>query len=113
VTVASLRDRFGDLGVVAVVITDRSRPGEAEIDSFVMSCRAMGFGLEYLVLNTLTAANPELAWTGRFVPTDRNGPAAGLYAGAGFQPSEEDGQLWSLAPGAERPARPSWFAAGG
>ena len=106
--VAGLRDRFGDLGIVAVVVVDHSRPGHAEIDSFVMSCRAMGLGLEYLVLNELTCAAPERTWTGQFISTDRNGPAGELFAGAGFVP-ESDGRTWTLRPGAERPRRPSWF----
>jgi FkbH-like protein len=107
VTVAGLRDRFGDLGVVGVVVTDYSQPGAADVDSFVMSCRAMGFGLEYLLLNQLTSEQPELDWTGRFIPTDRNGPASELFAGAGF--SQSDDQLWKLPAEAERPQRPSWF----
>jgi FkbH-like protein len=106
--VAGLRDRFGDLGVVGVVIINYSRYGFAEIDSFVMSCRAMGFGLEYLLLNDLTSARPELVWTGRFIPSDRNGPAAELFPGAGFTQGSE-AQVWTLAPDAERPRRPSWF----
>jgi FkbH-like protein len=107
--VSSLRDRFGALGVVAVVIVDRSVPGTAEIDSFVMSCRAMGFGLEYVILSELTAADPDLDWRGRFVPTDRNAPAAGMYSDAGFTQVDDAEALWSLAPGDARTARPAWF----
>ena len=107
ILVASLRDRFGDLGVVAVAITDSSDLENVEIDSFIMSCRAMGFGLEQLVLHELTIDRPEANWSGRFVPTERNGPAASLYANAGFH-EESDGS-WTLAIGAERPARPAWF----
>ena len=109
VVVAGLKDRFGDLGIVGVVIVDYSKDGFADIDSFVMSCRAMGFGLEYLLLNQLTSTRPELVWTGRFIRTDRNGPAAELFPGAGFA-AGVDGELWTLAPDAERPQRPSWFA---
>ena len=110
VTVSSLRDRFGDLGVVAVVVTDYSQPSVAEIDSFVMSCRAMGFGLEYLLLNELTSSKTELAWRGRFIPTDRNGPASGMFATAGFGQAADDEELWTLTTDAARPERPEWFA---
>ena len=109
VVVASMRDRFGALGVVAVVIVDQSVPAVAEIDSFVMSCRAMGFGLEYLLLNHLTSAQPDLEWRGCFVPTDRNAPAAGMYDSAGFRQDDGSGQLWTLASDAARPERPAWF----
>lgn len=108
VHVASLGDRFGDLGVVAVSIVER-RPEGSEVDAFVMSCRAMGFGLEQLVLAELVAGRPDVPWTGRFTPTDRNGPAAGLFAAAGF--AEQDAGRWVLAPGGPGPDRPPWFAA--
>jgi FkbH-like protein len=109
VLVSSLRDRFGALGLVAVVIVDRSALAVAEIDSFVMSCRAMGFGLEYLLLNALTVEHPDIEWRGRFIATDRNAPAAGMYSSAGFTQASGDGELWTLAPDAARPQRPAWF----
>jgi predicted enzyme involved in methoxymalonyl-ACP biosynthesis len=94
---------------VAVVVTDYSQPGVAEIDSFVMSCRAMGFGLEYLLLNELTSGKPELEWQGSFIATDRNGPASGLFATAGFSPASDDDEQWTLTTDAARPERPKWF----
>jgi FkbH-like protein len=113
VMVAGLRDRFGDLGVVGVVIADYTDPAVADIDSFVMSCRAMGFGLEFLLLNQLTSADPDRRWTGRFLRTDRNGPASALFGAANFTCVEgrpdSDVQLWALEPGAPRPERPGWF----
>jgi FkbH-like protein len=116
VIVSGLRDRFGDLGVVGVVIADYTSPGTADVDSFVMSCRAMGFGLEFLLLNQLTSDHPERRWTGSFLRTDRNGPASELFAAAGFDCVEGDPaadvQLWALEPDAPRPERPSWFLKG-
>jgi FkbH-like protein len=104
--VASLGDRFGDLGVVAVVVTVRHGDGEIEIDSFIMSCRAMGFGLEQLALAEVTRRLDAPRYIARFVPTDRNGPAAGLYPSNGF--TEIEPGLWELPPG-DRPERPPWF----
>jgi len=105
VYVASLRDRFGDLGVVAVAIFDRA---ERAFDSVIMSCRAMGFGVEFAVLAAvLDAAGPGAA-RGMFVPTSRNGPAAELFAQAEFQ-QEADG-TWVLPPSASGPQAPSWLA---
>jgi FkbH-like protein len=104
--VASLGDRFGDLGVVAVVITVREPGGEVEIDSFIMSCRAMGFGLEQFALAEITRRLNAPRFTARFIPTDRNGPAAGLYPSNGFVETEPG--LWTLN-SSDRPARPAWF----
>ena len=46
-------------------------------DSVVVSCQAMGFGLEYLMLcGALDAAWPWERAIGRFAPTTRNGEGA-------------------------------------
>ena len=37
----SLKDIFGDSGLVGIAILDLSRPGCAELDSFLMSCRVI------------------------------------------------------------------------
>ena len=107
--VASLGDRFGNLGIVATVIVDIPR---RNIDSVIMSCRAMGFGLEMAVLHdAMTCLDGDGAVTGEFVPTDRNRPAADLFRQAGFT-EHADGQ-WTI--GADRtawPQVPSWLAAG-
>ena len=65
--------------------------------------------LEYLLLNHLTSAQPDLEWRGCSVPTDRNAPAAGMYDSAGFRQDDGSGQLWTLASDAARPERPAWF----
>src|SRR5690606_33564202 len=49
VIVGELEDRFGSLGLVGLAIV-RRRDGEADIDSFIMSCRAMGFGFEHSLM---------------------------------------------------------------
>lgn len=105
--VASLADRFGDLGIVAIAIVELHEDGSAEIDSFIMSCRAMGFGLEQLLLHQLTAGRADLTWTADFHATERNGPAASLYPNAGFESA--DGELWTLTPQCARPPRPAWL----
>jgi FkbH-like protein len=104
--VASLGDRFGDLGVVAVIVTARGVDGEVEIDSFIMSCRAMGFGLEQFALAEVTRRLDAPRYTARFIPTDRNSPAAGLYPANGF--TEIEPGLWTLD-ASDRPERPAWF----
>ena len=104
--VASLGDRFGDLGVVAVIIAAHQPDDEVEIDSFIMSCRAMGFGLEQLALAEVTRRLDAPRYTARFIPTDRNGPAASLYPSNGFVEAEPG--LWALER-CDRPKRPVWF----
>ena len=83
VLVGELGDRVGDLGLVGVVIV-RGQPESAVIDSFIMSCRAMGFGFEHALLAAAVEAAGSTTITARFVPSDRNEPASGLFAAAGF-----------------------------
>jgi len=106
VRVASLKDRFGNLGVVAVAVL-RHHPEAIEIDSFIMSCRAMGFGLErYLLADVLTETAGQTI-DAPFIPTDRNGPAASFYPSCGF--TEPSPGHWRLDPDEPRPLAPGWF----
>ncbi len=105
--VAELVDRFGSFGLVGVVVAGR---GEASltIESFVMSCRAMGFGLEQGMLRLVLDAEGQASRVvGRFVPTDRNSPAARLFADSGFEPA--GATEWLLADRSRGPVLPSWF----
>jgi FkbH-like protein len=106
--VASLRDRFGSLGVVAVGITERTPEDEVIFDSFIMSCRAMGFGLEQALVRRLIDREPAKRHVGLFIPTERNGPAAGLFANCGFH-KEGDDSRWVLENNDQRPEVPLWF----
>jgi FkbH-like protein len=105
--VASLRDRFGTLGIVAVAVFDET---ERVFDSVIMSCRAMGFGLEFALLRAVMDTVAPGLFRGRFVPTDRNGPAAGLFEQAGFQPEgDERPGMWILPTGSVKPLPPAWL----
>ncbi len=107
VYVGELADKFGKLGVVVIAIVERGEHRLA-IDSFVMSCRAMGFGLEKVFLTEVLAAE---GWpgpvSGRFVPSAKNEPAATLYPEMGFV-SLDGG--WQLARVADLAVAPGWFS---
>lgn len=106
VYVAELSDKLGSHGLVAVAIV-RAQEQERQLDSFVMSCRAMGFGLERLLMHVVVARQPNDATvSGKFIPTDRNSPASGLFRDAGFR--ELDAGRWELAQGTV-PAAPDWI----
>src|SRR5215470_17172171 len=94
VYVATLRDKFGSLGVVAVAIFDKA--GRV-FDSVNMSCRAMGFGLEFALLRAVMDAAGPGPFCGQFVATNRNGPAAEFFAQAGFV--QDSGSAWTLPSG--------------
>lgn len=104
---ATLADKFGTVGLVGVVLVER-QPDRRVLDSFIMSCRAMGFEFERLMLALVREAEgPEHELVGRFVPTERNGPASTLYPGNGFAARGET--EWVLAAGVPGPDTPEWF----
>ena len=105
--VAELADKFGKLGLVGVVIV--SREGNLEtLDSFVMSCRAMGFGLEHVLLRAVMDAEGKTrTFIGRYLQTDRNTPAMGLYKENGFR--QESTSSWRFESGMPHPITPDWI----
>ena len=83
-----LRDRFGDHGLISVVIGWIE--GEAlRIDTWLMSCRVLKRQVEEAVLNELARLALERGCTrleGTYIPTAKNGMVAGVYPGLGFAP---------------------------
>jgi FkbH-like protein len=108
VYVATVADKFGGMGLACAAVVER-RGKDRVVASFVMSCRAMGFGLERLMLRLVLDAEAPGAdrFVGRFIPTDRNTPARDLFAESGFARSGETD--WVLEAGAARPEKPTWF----
>ena len=76
ITVAA-KDRFGDYGNVGAVLFS-PRPTDLAVDSFLLSCRALGRGVEHRIVRRLgevaqTHGIPELRFP--FRPTKKNIPA--------------------------------------
>lgn len=104
---AEVVDKFGSFGTVAIIILSR-KTGEIMIDSFVMSCRAMGFGLEQAFLRlVLDEEKHATRAIGKFVPTDRNQPSARVFADNGFRATDDT--YWLLDRGDTRPVVPDWI----
>lgn len=83
----SAADRFGDYGIVGVTIMQHETE-TAVIDSLLLSCRAMGKGIEHVMLATL--ARQARAWGARrivaaFLPTRKNAPARDYLPSLGFE----------------------------
>jgi len=98
-----LRDRFGDNGIVGLWLVVPRDSGTWEIDSWVMSCRVIGRGLEELMFNVLiremrSAGARQLR--GKYRPTAKNRLVAGVLPGFGFAtdagPDESGGQTYLL-----------------
>lgn len=82
-----LNDRFGDNGMVCVVICF-DVGDDWLIDTWLMSCRVLNRRLEHAVLNFLSAraqANGKRRLIADYLPTAKNGPVSGLLPGLGFE----------------------------
>lgn len=73
-----VRDRFGDYGFTGL-IGGWSTPNHFAVDTFLLSCRVLGRGVEHAVLRAL-ADVPEGAVELEFAPTAKNAPAADFHA---------------------------------
>jgi FkbH-like protein len=104
--VGDLSDKFGALGLVCVAVL-RLAETEVLIESLVMSCRAMGFGMEQALLAHIVRLHSGRQLIGRFVPSGRNEPSAGVFANAGFVLVDEG--RWLLPAGA-RLDTPEWIS---
>jgi FkbH-like protein len=104
-----LSDRFGDHGLIGVLIATR-REDIVEIDDWLMSCRVLKRGVEKMVLGELVdwaAAHGASEVRGRFIPTGRNELVRRLFDELGFErTNESDGETRYrlLVDGFTRPA---------
>lgn len=91
-----LIDRFGDNGIIAIVIGRADSAGTVLIDTWLMSCRVLGRGVEQATLNLAAEEAKRLggrALIGEYRPTSKNGMVRTHYQKLGFDavPSTHSG----------------------
>lgn len=92
-----VRDRFGDYGLIAVVIAvpdSTSERGTLRIDTWLMSCRVIGRTVEQFTLASLMNRAIDLGYkriVGEFIPTKKNALVSNLYQDLGFAPLPDQG----------------------
>ena len=95
-----LSDRFGDNGLVSVMVLRPHESADAmAIDNWVMSCRVFGRGLEQEAMNIAAEALRARrvgCLHADFVPTERNGVIGNLFEQLGF--TRVDGSSDASAP---------------
>ena len=111
----TLEDKFGDNGLIAVVILQQldSIPNHSElfptipnheealfVDTWFMSCRVLKRGMENFTLNTIVAWAKENGYKkiiGEYLPTPKNGMVAEHFPNLGFSKIEDtDTAQWEL-----------------
>jgi len=83
----SLKDAFGDSGIVGLALFDLSEPAVAELDTFLMSCRVIGRKAESAFLNALLkrlAAAGVREVLADYLPTPKNGLVTNFLTDHGF-----------------------------
>ncbi|MDR1719609.1 MAG: HAD-IIIC family phosphatase [Dysgonamonadaceae bacterium] len=90
----TLEDRFGEHGLICVVVLRKADPGVLFVENWFMSCRVLKRGMEDFVLNTLVeyakATDGITTLRSEYIPTPKNGIVKDHYAGLGFTPTAED-----------------------
>lgn len=87
----TLEDKFGDNGLICVIILQKKDDKTLFIDTWFMSCRVLKRGVENFVLNTIVAFAKEKGYTtiqGEYIPTDKNGMVKEHYPNLGFEKSQ-------------------------
>lgn len=110
----SLKDRFGDYGLVSVAVLRRESDAWS-IEAWVMSCRVFERGLEEFVLRDLVGlvfSRGGLALVGLYKRTPRNGAVASLYHRLGFEAAGDEGR-WKLELPTDRSGHPLFIEDGG
>jgi FkbH-like protein len=106
-------DRFGDYGLIGacVLAADAADSSVCRLDTFIMSCRALGRGIEEAVLDGLlreTLARGATRLVAEYSPGPRNEPVRDFLRRAGF--AEESANRFTIdATGdSRRPAHIEW-----
>jgi len=88
-----LTDRFGDNGIIAIIIGRLQPDGDLYIDTWLMSCRVLGRQVEPTTLNLIAQEARKLGarrLVGEYIPTKKNGMVKDHYARLGFTVMETD-----------------------
>jgi FkbH-like protein len=99
-----LVDKYADHGIIGVIIGRRCGLDVLEIDTWLMSCRVLGRGVEKATLAILINEAVRGGYRkiiGRYYPTPKNGMVRDLYSRLGFiaVDSKDSGETtWMLDP---------------
>jgi len=102
---ATLADRFGDHGLISVVVLEQT--GKAlMIRDWLMSCRVLARGVEQFIMNHVFEYAAQAGLTqvlGEYVPTEKNAMVRDFYRQFGFSQSSAGGNRWALDVAAYQP----------
>ncbi len=83
----SLKDKFGDYGLISVVIMEKQDEKTLFLDTWLMSCRVLKRGMEEFIINQVietAKANGFSKVVGEYIQTPKNAMVQKIYAKLGF-----------------------------
>jgi FkbH-like protein len=89
----TLEDKYGDNGLIAVVIMKPQDKGTLFVDTWFMSCRVLKRGMENFTLNTMVERARQNGYkriVGEYIPTQKNGMVKEHYPNLGFNQTGEN-----------------------
>ena len=89
----TLEDKFGDHGLIAVVIMKKASDEEVFVDTWLMSCRVLKRGMEEFIVNKMVQSAKEHGFKkvlAEYIPTAKNSMVKDIYKTMGFDEYEEN-----------------------
>lgn len=83
-----LHDKYGDYGLISVVIMDKLEDSSLFISEWLMSCRVLKRGMEEFIVNDIIRTASQCGCTkviGEYIPSPKNAMVADLYERMGFE----------------------------
>lgn len=84
----TLNDKFGEYGLIAVVILKIIDENELFIDTWLMSCRVLKRGMEEFTINCMVREAKKWGYKriiGEYIPTVKNSMVSKIYNTMGFR----------------------------
>ena len=95
----TLEDKFGDNGLIAVIIMKKQDEETLFVDTWFMSCRVLKRGMENFTLNTMVEyalAKGYKRIVGEYIPTPKNKMVEMHYPNLGFSKIESESNQYIL-----------------
>ena len=92
----TLEDKFGDNGLICVIILKKENPDTLFIETWLMSCRVLKRGMENFVLNTIVNSAKNNGYhflKGEYIPSAKNEMVKDHYKNLGFI---QESNCWML-----------------
>ena len=84
----TLKDKFGDHGLISVVIMEKRDDNSLFVNTWLMSCRVLKRTVEEYIVNSMIKAAAENGFdkvVGEYIPTAKNAMVKDIYEKMGFK----------------------------